>query len=185
VDHGYIVGVGTNIEPERNSLAVLDKLAARFGSIIVSRMYYTDPVGMKSLGRFINFSVYVRSHLAPRPFKAVCTGIEIQLGRNRSDPNSKTSDRPADIDLLVEVPCKELATVSAGDNAYLLQPTSEIIAVLLETPVPGAKGELCVIAPLGDTPTTVDHDDRAGLIVIGQDGLNGHPHRFDTSFLLK
>jgi 2-amino-4-hydroxy-6-hydroxymethyldihydropteridine diphosphokinase len=172
VDHGYIVGVGSNIEPERNSLAVLDKLAACFGSIIVSRMYYTDPVGMKSIRRFVNFSVYVRSHLAPTQFKAVCTRIEIELGRNRSDPSSKTADRAADIDLLVEVPCQELASVNIGDNAYLLQPTREIVALLLETPVPGAKGELCVIFPLGDAPTTVDHDDRAGLIVIGQEGLN-------------
>lgn len=185
MDHGYIIGVGSNIEPERNSLAVLDKLAARFGSIIVSRMYYTDPVGMKSPRRFINFSVYVRSHLAPAQFKAVCTGIEIELGRNRSDPSSKTADRPADIDLLVEVPCQELATANVGDSAYFLQPTREIIALLLETPVPRAKGELCVISPLGDTPTTVDHDDRTGLIVIGQDRLNRQANRFDASFLLE
>jgi 2-amino-4-hydroxy-6-hydroxymethyldihydropteridine diphosphokinase len=174
VDHGYVVGVGSNIQPEHNSLAVLDKLATLFGPIVVSRMYYTDPVGMKSFARFINFCAFVRTNLDPQQFKAVCSRIEIDLGRNRSDPGSKTADRPADIDLLAEVSCKEeLAPVNLAGSAYLLQPTREVLAVLLETPVPEAKGELCVISPLGDMPTTVDHDDRAGLIMIRQDGLHG------------
>jgi 2-amino-4-hydroxy-6-hydroxymethyldihydropteridine diphosphokinase len=174
VDHGYVVGIGSNIQPERNSLIVLDKLARLFGPIVVSRMYYTDPVGMKSFRRFVNFCAFVRTNLSPQQFKGVCNKIEIELGRNRSDPGSKTADRPADIDLLAEISSKEeLATVNLAESAYLLQPTREIEAVLLGSAVPEASGELCVISPLRDMPTTVDHDNRAGLIMIRQDSLHG------------
>jgi 2-amino-4-hydroxy-6-hydroxymethyldihydropteridine diphosphokinase len=177
VEHGYIVGIGSNVEPERNSIKVVDRLAECFGPISVSRMYYTDPVGMVSVHRFVNFCAFVRTGLDRARFKAVCSQIETELGRDRTRPGSKTADRPADIDVLAEVPCKELLAANVADGAYLVQPASEIIALLLgEMPMPQARGELCVVTPLGEMPTTVDHDDRTGLVVIRQDGFGGQPH---------
>jgi len=172
VEHGYIVGVGSNIEPERNSLKIVDRLAERFGPIIVSRMYYSDPVGMHSIHRFVNFCAFVRTNLDRPQFKAACIRIETELGRDRSRPGSKTADRPADIDVLAEVPGDELVASEVADGAYLVQPASEIIALLVgDSAMPQAKGEVCIAAPLGEVPTTVDHNDRAGLVVICQNGL--------------
>jgi hypothetical protein len=130
---------------------------------------------MHSTHRFVNFCAFVRTPLNRAQFKAACVGIEIELGRDRSHPNSKTADRPADIDILAEIPCSDLAAAKVADGAYLVQPASEVIAILSgDAAMPQARGELCFAAPLGEMPATVDRDDRAGLKIVRQDGLRSH-----------
>src|SRR5690349_12568999 len=97
---GYILGIGTNIEPERNVSRIIEQLAHKFGRILISRFYETAPVGMTSDRPFINFCAFVRTALEPVACKAACVDIEVELGRDRAHPCRKTRDRPADIDLL-------------------------------------------------------------------------------------
>ncbi|HSI41088.1 MAG TPA: 2-amino-4-hydroxy-6-hydroxymethyldihydropteridine diphosphokinase [Xanthobacteraceae bacterium] len=165
---GYILGIGTNIDPEINALRIVDHLVARFGRLLVSRMYYTEPVGMSSHHRFINYCAFAASDQPPEAFKACCEAIEAELGRNRARADSKTADRPADIDLLARLPMARLSAEQLAGADYLVQPAREIMAMLYaDRFMPVAGDRLCVLPPLGDAPAAVDRDDRAGLVVIG------------------
>ena len=80
---GYLLGIGSNVDPERNTVLIIDRLRRSFGEILVSRIIQTDPVGMTSQRRFSNFCAYVATTLEPEPCKAQCVAIEVELGRNR------------------------------------------------------------------------------------------------------
>ena len=43
---GFILGIGTNVDPERNARHIVERLVDRFGRTLVSRLHYTEPVGM-------------------------------------------------------------------------------------------------------------------------------------------
>ena len=45
---GFILGIGTNMDPERNARHIVERLVDRFGRTLVSRFHYTEPVGMDS-----------------------------------------------------------------------------------------------------------------------------------------
>src|SRR5687767_14296669 len=100
VTQGYLLGIGTNLDPERNVPAIVEALLQGFGRILLRRFYQTLPIGMESTKPFINFCAFVSTDLGPEACKAACIAIEIALGRDRSHPASKTRDRPADLDLL-------------------------------------------------------------------------------------
>lgn len=170
---GYILGVGSNLEPEKNAGLIITKLVERFGAVLISRIYYTAPVKIESDHRFVNFGVFVPTELDPAAFKAACVAIEVELGRDRNNPLRKILDRPADLDVLVRLSGEEktLNPELIIPAEYLAEPARELVAVLgLGGKLPGARGELCPIAVgtlcLGQTPAAVDRDDRAGLVVI-------------------
>ncbi|MBB3262755.1 2-amino-4-hydroxy-6-hydroxymethyldihydropteridine diphosphokinase [Azospirillum sp. OGB3] len=182
---GYILGIGTNLDPDRNAALIAAHLADAFGGVLVSRFYRTAPVGMASVHPFVNYCAYVPSALDPACCKGMCVGIELALGRDRDHPGCKTRDRPADIDLIGRVgrsfPADGLAALSP--DPYLTAPFAEIAALLAGRPVPPPRGELCAAAVpgcrggsprLGEAPATVHRDDGAGLIVVLQDGLDRH-----------
>ena len=56
---GFILGIGTNVDPERNARHIVERLVHRFGRTLVSRFHYTEPVGMDSDRRFINYCAFV------------------------------------------------------------------------------------------------------------------------------
>ncbi len=94
------IGVGSNIDPERNVRVAVRSLA-RCGRIVgVSTFYHTDPVGHPSDPPFINGVVGVDTQLGARELKAtMLRGIEHELGRRRGpDANAP---RTIDLDLLL------------------------------------------------------------------------------------
>lgn len=169
---GYLLGIGTNLDPERNALRIVERLVARFGRILLSRLYATAPVGMASGRTFLNFCAFAATELEPAAMKALCVGIEVELGRDRSHPGSKTRDRPADIDLQIRFLADGSRVVLEEIPPYLAAPADEILALLSPgEPVPPAGADVRVLASgslrLGETPAAVDRDDGAGLIVVG------------------
>jgi 2-amino-4-hydroxy-6-hydroxymethyldihydropteridine diphosphokinase len=165
---GYILGIGTNIEPEANALRIVEELTARFGEVLVSRFYYTSPVGMTSGRRFINFCAFIRTPIDAEACKAICVEIETSLGRDRGAPHCKTADRPADIDILAPLPGDKRTAREIAGVDYLLQPTREILSLIDGgARMPRPRGELCVLPSLANAPAAVDRDDRAGLKVVG------------------
>ena len=127
---GYLRGIGSNVDPERNTVLIIDRLRRSFGEILVSRVIQTDPVGMTSQRRFSNFCAYVGTALEPEPCKAECVAIEVELGRDRAHPMSKVRDRPADIDLLIRVNKDGSRTDLEAIADYLAEPAAELIAIL-------------------------------------------------------
>jgi 2-amino-4-hydroxy-6-hydroxymethyldihydropteridine diphosphokinase len=179
---GFILGIGTNVDPERNARHIVERLVYRFGRTLVSRFHYTEPVGMDSDRRFINYCAFIETRLDPGACKSACVAIEVALGRDRTDPLRKTRDRTADIDLLAHLlpGSTTLGLVEVAD--YLARPLAELTALLaLDRAVPDRRGDILphrlVHSVLGQAPAAVNRDDRAGLVVVGQDRLDGEPDR--------
>lgn len=164
---GYLLGVGSNLNPERNSALIIEGLLAAFGRLSLSRIYYTAPVEIASPQAFVNFCAFIPTTLPEAAFKARCVALEIALGRDRNNPLRKILDRPADLDVLATGDA--LPTVSELP-AYIRQPCAELVALLGGFALPQAQGSLCRVFAfgrfLGETPTTIDRDDGSGLVGI-------------------
>jgi 2-amino-4-hydroxy-6-hydroxymethyldihydropteridine diphosphokinase len=113
---GFIIGIGSNIAPERNVPHILRALLDRFGALSMSRILRTRPIDMASRAEFLNLAVFVETDLDAAALKQVCNRIETDLGRDRDDPDSARKDRPADLDILFPVvPGQTLRPVIEGE----------------------------------------------------------------------
>ncbi|APZ42073.1 2-amino-4-hydroxy-6-hydroxymethyldihydropteridine diphosphokinase [Acidihalobacter ferrooxydans] len=132
---GYVIGIGSNIAPERNVPRILRALLDQFGALRMSRIVRTRPVGMRTVADFLNLAVFVETDLDARALKAACNRIETALGRNRADPGSAHKDRPADLDILFPVlPGAPPRPVVEGE--YQRAVVAELLATLALAPPP-------------------------------------------------
>lgn len=99
----YFLSLGTNINPEENVWHMLDALLELFGALDVSLIEQTEATGFSSAHYFLNLCVRIKSEDSHEELKKKLVQIEIDLGRDRSHPDSKRSDRPADIDILFSI----------------------------------------------------------------------------------
>ncbi|MBL1319677.1 MAG: 2-amino-4-hydroxy-6-hydroxymethyldihydropteridine diphosphokinase [Methylophaga sp.] len=97
---GFLIGIGSNIEPHDNLVAIIDQLLEYFSKITLSRVLLLPPIGMNSQYDFLNVVVFIETAMAEEELKEICNAIETSQGRDRTDPTRKTKDRPADLDIL-------------------------------------------------------------------------------------
>lgn len=141
---GYLLGLGSNVQPGRMLAAALAMLARRHGPLVVSRVYETVAAGpQQGGGSFYNLAVYLRSGLSAGALKARLNRLETHFGRDRGNPQRRKAPVPLDADILAgpldaadELPAN--AAQVAGD-AFLLRPVHEVLTALsLESGVPPA-----------------------------------------------
>lgn len=97
---GYLLGLGSNIDPDKNFAGMVRLLLKCFDHLHLSRVLHIPPVGMNSHHYFLNAVAFIETEMNETELKNICNQIEITLGRDRCDPNSKQKDRPADLDIL-------------------------------------------------------------------------------------
>lgn len=123
------LGLGSNLEREKNIAAGLSALKNLFGELIVSPVYESESVGFKG-SHFYNLVVSANTDLTIAQLSEVLKDIEDKNGRVRTGP--KFSPRTLDIDILtygdfvgvdagVELPRAEVT-----QNAFVLLPLSDI-----------------------------------------------------------
>ena len=135
---GYLLGIGSNLEPQQNIVQIIKRLLDAFPTLVISRVLELPPIGMNSQHDFLNIVVFIETDNAEVELKAVCNTIEIQLGRDRTDPDRKTKDRPADLDILTTLQLPEdaqRATHTITDEYFLYPLIDEIIAYLMQNPI--------------------------------------------------
>jgi 2-amino-4-hydroxy-6-hydroxymethyldihydropteridine diphosphokinase len=167
---GFIVGVGSNLVPERNVAAALEMILALTDQVVLSRIIYTAPDAVPSPQWFINLALFVPSQLSADELKQRFNQIEIALGRDRTHPDRKHRDRPVDLDILHY--CHDVS-VCAGwqvKERYLAPLVHELLAYIQNrtatmTPAPAAYIYI-KDGVLGQTPTTVHRDHTSGLVRI-------------------
>lgn len=173
----YFIGVGCNIKPEVNVPDILSRLLNDFSRISVSRLCFTEPVGMKSDQLFVNFVVSIESELSPDAMKAYCNQVEQDFGRDRSDPNRKHLDRRADLDIVYRCAPEQLQQESVRvdelcDEHFLRPMFRELLNFSLGQAIPAPRYDClnCEVQglSLGQVPATVDLDPRTGHVVIVQ-----------------
>jgi 2-amino-4-hydroxy-6-hydroxymethyldihydropteridine diphosphokinase len=170
---GFVIGIGSNIAPERNVPRILRMLLAEFGALRMSRILRTRPVGMTSQAEFLNLAVFVETDLDAAALKAVCNRIETGLGRDRDDPDSARKDRPADLDILFPViPGQMLRPVVEGD--YQRPVLADLLSFLGLGQAPDGlpAGETVDLDGIsaGEVAATVDWQGGAGDVVVVEQG---------------
>lgn len=123
------LGLGSNLDREKNIRAGLLALKTIFGDLTLSSVYESESVGFKG-SNFYNLVVSVQTDLTIAELSEALKKIENENGRLRTGP--KYSPRTLDIDILtygdfvgveagVELPRAEIT-----ENAFVLLPLAEL-----------------------------------------------------------
>ncbi|MCX2778361.1 2-amino-4-hydroxy-6-hydroxymethyldihydropteridine diphosphokinase [Microbulbifer thermotolerans] len=124
-----LLGLGSNIDRERNIRAGLKALAGEFGRLRVSRVFESVAVGFDG-DNFYNLVVAIHTALPVGQLALRLRGIEDANGRLRAGP--KFSARTLDIDILIygdltgTVDGVKLPRAEIEKNAFVLQPLAEL-----------------------------------------------------------
>lgn len=134
---GFLLGIGSNIDPVKNITRIIQQLSAQFTTLHLSRVVHIPPVGMNSQHYFLNTVAFIETGLSYQQLKQRCNQIEISLGRNRHDPDRKFKDRCADIDILtpMTLPADQQRSARSITDEYFLYPLiDELLAFLMQKP---------------------------------------------------
>ncbi|MGB7757626.1 MAG: 2-amino-4-hydroxy-6-hydroxymethyldihydropteridine diphosphokinase [Salinisphaera sp.] len=123
-----VVGMGSNIEPERHVRAALGQLAERFGALDVSPIYTCPAVGFSGAD-FVNLVVAFETDEPIETVQAGLREIEAAGGRDRA---GRDGSRTMDLDMLlfgdrvfdngdIRVPRADIL-----EYAFVLRPLAEI-----------------------------------------------------------
>ena len=94
-----IIGIGSNINPEKNVEAALTILKQEVDVSKTSAWVKTAPIGIVSQNDFVNGAVKVHTTMSRKEFKNYLKNLENRLGRDRSLP--KFGPRVIDLDIIV------------------------------------------------------------------------------------
>lgn len=161
---GYLLGIGSNIDPQTNIAKIVWLLHRQLPRLSLSRVLKTPPIGMNSRRDFLNVVVFIETEMKEVELKAICNDIEIALGRDRLDPTRKTKDRTADLDILTKAdfPDDGNRIVSTITDEYFLYPLLEEINAYLSNRHYSVQqaGETITVNSLtfGQTATTINGD---------------------------
>jgi len=143
VTHNVFVGIGSNVDRERNILTGLDALREHFGDLKLSGIYESVPVGVVGARNYYNLVAGFESDLSPVQINNLLKKIEKKAGQ-RDKRNC-----PLDIDLLL---FDDLVDRSFGLNiprediteyAYVAIPLAEIAGDQLHPETGESFGKSC------------------------------------------
>lgn len=123
------LSLGSNIEPEGNIRSAIAELKQRFGDLIISPVYESEPVGFDG-APFLNLVVGFDSMLSVAAIADLLRRIEHEHGRLR-DGNA-FAPRTLDIDLLtygqqeIHTPGIDLPRDEIKRYAFVLLPLSQV-----------------------------------------------------------
>jgi len=147
------LGLGSNVNAQRNIRAGITELREYFGKICLSPIYSSIAVGFDG-DDFINLVARIHTHLSPLELRYYLRQLEDRHGRKRDVP--KFSDRRLDIDILFY------------DDLILVSP-------ILEIPRAEILKFSHVLKPLADMDPDVIHpgERRTMLEIWNESGLDG------------
>ncbi len=94
-----IIGIGSNINAEKNISGMLKILKNEVKILRLSNFYKTKPLGIKEQPDFTNGAVKIESTLEKEELNLLLKKIESQMGRKRTD--FKYGPRTIDLDIVV------------------------------------------------------------------------------------
>jgi len=97
--HECIIGLGSNIEPERNIAAALFLLRTEQQLISVSKLVETSPLGIVDQPDFLNGAAKVLTEMEKPLFEDYLKKLEDRLLRDRTTP--KFGPRTIDLDVVI------------------------------------------------------------------------------------
>ncbi|MDD2304120.1 MAG: 2-amino-4-hydroxy-6-hydroxymethyldihydropteridine diphosphokinase [Prolixibacteraceae bacterium] len=94
-----IIGIGSNIEAERNIGEMLRLLATEVEIVQVSQMVQTKPIGIAEQADYTNGAVRIRTEMSLERLSLYLKMLEDRMGRDRSQ--KKFGPRNIDLDILI------------------------------------------------------------------------------------
>jgi 2-amino-4-hydroxy-6-hydroxymethyldihydropteridine diphosphokinase len=94
-----IIGIGSNIEADKNILEMLRLLAEKVEIIQVSELVQTKPIGIVEQPDYINGAVLIRTEMNLEALTLYLKKMEDRMGRDRSQ--KKFGPRNIDLDILI------------------------------------------------------------------------------------
>ncbi len=94
-----IIGIGSNLDPDRNIQEALRLLATGVEIIRVSALVRTKPIGIADQPDFTNGAVSIRTEMELESLTVFLKKLEDQMGRDRTQ--KKYGPRNIDLDILV------------------------------------------------------------------------------------
>lgn len=92
------IGIGSNVGDKKANCLRAVELLKQAGTLVLSSLYYTEPVGYRAQEDFINAAAVCETGRSPRELLALCLSIEEQMGRKRTVP---WGPRVIDLDILL------------------------------------------------------------------------------------
>ena len=123
------VGIGSNIDPGKNVRQGIRALQERFGNLIISPVYESEPVGCTG-DNFYNLVAGFDSHETCEAVAAAVYDIEAGFGRSRA--HARLLPRALDLDLLlygdqvIETENFRLPRQDILDYAFVLKPLADV-----------------------------------------------------------
>lgn len=96
----YLLGLGSNINPEQHIQQAKTKLKEIGNILALSPCLSTAPVGDSFSESFANQLVVLESSIPAPLLKQKLQAIEVRLGREPKCPSRKSKDRTIDLDIL-------------------------------------------------------------------------------------
>lgn len=94
-----IIGIGSNIDAEKNIPMMLDFLKTKVEVLKVSAMIKTKPIGIENQADFTNGAVRIETIHNQTELNQLLKDIEDKMGRDRKAP--KFGPRCIDLDIIV------------------------------------------------------------------------------------
>ena len=98
----YLVGLGSNLEPEFNITKAHQEIALQVSILDHSPVLINPPCGTSFQFTFHNQILLIQSEHSSAHLKALFERIEISMGREPKSPERRLKDRPIDIDILAQ-----------------------------------------------------------------------------------
>ncbi len=97
--NAVIIGIGSNIDAEKNISGMLKILENQVEVIKVSSMLKTKPIGIENQPEFTNGAIKIKTSLNQENLTVLLKSIEDQMGRDRTAP--RFGARTIDLDIVV------------------------------------------------------------------------------------
>jgi len=94
-----IIGIGSNIDADRNIPEMLRLLQTKVEIIQLSQMVKTKPIGITEQADYTNGAVRIRTKMSLNDLSLYLKALENQMGRDRS--LAKFGPRNIDLDILI------------------------------------------------------------------------------------
>jgi 2-amino-4-hydroxy-6-hydroxymethyldihydropteridine diphosphokinase len=94
-----IIGIGSNVEPEKNIAEMLKLLANEVVIVQVSKIVKTKPIGIANQPDFSNGAVRIKTEKGMDELNQLLKSLEDQMGRDRTQP--KFGPRTIDLDIMI------------------------------------------------------------------------------------
>jgi len=130
-----LIGMGSNIEPERHLCAAAAAIRERFPGVVFSRVYRSAAVGMEDAADFLNACCLFDMSMDSSRLNVWLKRLEDSYGRDRS----RGSWKPRTLDLDVLMIGENVVNDDVYHYAHVYVPAAELVELL---PDVGAAGEL-------------------------------------------